>query len=562
MQTATHLKQTVTLSEATCHGSLTPFRFFRYKVVITVDPPPVTARTNMMDPFIVTKNKLTQFRAQEAAQNNGIGGGGGCVGRACYDRQVICIGTTTSSADSYKGYRTEAERSKIINAEKAIQRRTPAGTRKTGTRNKPNNVRGDDAGLNSEPPLIPAISNPDSASAQLLTLLPTGVGLSYNKNTRKYEVASALSFESSNDLIAVGTAAASPRPLDPDFGPRGRSPIEREKNVGAETYVRFLASGALCCSAAHLFLTPIDVVKTKLQTAPTIYTNPIQALKKVVADDGLGGFFRGWVPTFAGYFCWGGISYTLTEFTRRVVTNDVVGTLDAARFEIPIILISAATGAFVACFAISPFETVRIRMVSEPSFAPNLVGAGQRIVKEEGLLSLWSAIPLFILKEVPFAMAEFAVFDVSTSKLYELFPVATEDIKLSLGVSLIGGTLGGIVAAIVSNPADATISKMKAGKKKVGDIQGGDDIEDGVDGVDSDEKSANIVETLVSIFQENPANFFRGLTVRMVFFSLIVSLQFTLYNGICIALGVGADDLKLFLDVLGGALNENQSDIV
>ena len=48
----------------------------------------------------------------------------------------------------------------------------------------------------------------------------------------------------------------------------------------------------------------------------------------------------------------------------------------------------------------------------------------------------------------------------------------------------------------------------------------------------------------------------------MVFFSLIVSLQFTLYNFICISLGVGADDLKLFLDVLGGALNEQQLDIV
>jgi len=66
----------------------------------------------------------------------------------------------------------------------------------------------------------------------------------------------------------------------------------------------------------------------------------------------------------------------------------------------------------------------------------------------------------------------------------------------------------------------------------------------------------------LQIFEENPADFFRGLSVRMVFFSLIVSLQFTLYNFICISLGVGADDLKLFLDVLGGALNEQQLDIV
>ena len=178
------------------------------------------------------------------------------------------------------------------------------------------------------------------------------------------------------------TQSASPRPLDPDFGPRGRSPIEREKVVEADSYLRFLASGALCCSAAHLFLTPIDVVKTKLQTAPTVYTNPVQAFKKVVEDNGFTGFFQGWAPTFAGYFFWGGVSYPLTEFARRFIINDVVGTLNAAQYEIPIILLAAGSGAFVACFAISPFESIRIRMVSQPDFAPNIFAATNRIIAQ------------------------------------------------------------------------------------------------------------------------------------------------------------------------------------
>ena len=133
------------------------------------------------------------------------------------------------------------------------------------------------------------------------------------------------------------------------FGPRGRSPIERQKDVGGDEYLRFLASGALCCSAAHLLLTPIDVVKTKLQTSPKVYTNPLQAFKKVVEEDGIPGFFQGWIPTFGGYLCWGGISYSLTEFTRRVVVNNVVGPLNAPDYEIPIILFAAATGGEPHC---------------------------------------------------------------------------------------------------------------------------------------------------------------------------------------------------------------------
>lgn len=61
-----------------------------------------------------------------------------------------------------------------------------------------------------------------------------------------------------------------------------------------------------------------------------------------------------------------------------------------------------------------------------------------------------------MLKEIPFSMAKFAVFDLSTTWLYSAFPAAQEDLQLSLLVSLAGGTLGGMTASIVSNPGDGT----------------------------------------------------------------------------------------------------------
>ena len=41
-----------------------------------------------------------------------------------------------------------------------------------------------------------------------------------------------------------------------------------------------------------------------------------------------------------------------------------------------------------------------------------------RMTSEEGLLSLFSAVPVFLVKEIPFAMAKFTVFDVSTAWMY------------------------------------------------------------------------------------------------------------------------------------------------
>ena len=52
------------------------------------------------------------------------------------------------------------------------------------------------------------------------------------------------------------------------------------------------------------------------------------------------------------------------------------------------------------------------------------------------------------------------------------------------------------------------------------------------------------------------AAFAKGMDLRMIYYSLLVSLQFFLYDSIRIALGVGTDDVKLYLDVLNVALNE------
>ena len=140
-----------------------------------------------------------------------------------------------------------------------------------------------------------------------------------------------------------------------------------------------------------------------------------------------------------------------------------------------------------------------------------------------------------MLKEVPFAVAKFTIFDITSEKLYEAFPVAQEDIRFSLYISLISGTLGGIVAAIVSNPADSTISEMKKGKSDLGPI----------------ETAKNLLEN------GGIGAWFTGLPLRMFFYSLMVSIQFFLYDSVKLLLGIGTDDLKMYLDVLGGALNES-----
>ena len=242
------------------------------------------------------------------------------------------------------------------------------------------------------------------------------------------------------------------------------------------------------------------------------------------------GFFAGWAPTFVGFFFWGGFSYSLTELIRRYLI--ISSGPQAANLEIQIILVSSSVAAFFGSFVLVPFESVRIRSVAQPGYGKNIFDVTTRMVNEEGVGSLFSAVPPFLLKEVPFAAAKFTIFTIVTQYLYQTFPAAQEDIQLSLLVSLVGGIFGGAMAAVISNPADATISEMK---KSVSEL-------------------TPVTAAKGLIEKGGYANLMRGLPIRMAFYPLVVSTQFLVYDAIRIYLGVGADDLKVYLDVLGGAL--------
>ena len=60
------------------------------------------------------------------------------------------------------------------------------------------------------------------------------------------------------------------------------------------------ACGAVCTAAAHVALTPLELVKTKLQTSAA--TSAVDVTKEIYEDDGLLALFAGWEPITVGYF--------------------------------------------------------------------------------------------------------------------------------------------------------------------------------------------------------------------------------------------------------------------
>ncbi|KAJ3364766.1 mitochondrial phosphate carrier protein [Allomyces arbusculus] len=326
-------------------------------------------------------------------------------------------------------------------------------------------------------------------------------------------------------------ACAPPRPLVPIDRVRASSPSPTAdatphllgggpKHSGVDLYARYAFAGALCCSITHGALTPVDVVKTRLQLDPTVYNRGmVAAFRQVVAAEGPGALLTGFGPTFAGYFIQGAFKFGGYELWKGQLIN-LVGPENAPQYRVPIYLTASALAEFVADIALCPLEATRIRMVSQPDFATGLVSGFTRLLKEEGVLrGFYSGFGPILFKQVPYTMAKFAVYEMAAEKIYAAIKTPKE--KLSTGtvtsVNLGAGLIAGIAAAIISQPADTLLSKINKSK--------------GVEG-------ESVTSRLVALAKQlGPRGLFLGLGARIVMVGALTAGQFAINGDVKRALG-------------------------
>jgi solute carrier family 25 phosphate transporter 3 len=242
----------------------------------------------------------------------------------------------------------------------------------------------------------------------------------------------------------------------------------------ATYYLKSALAGGICCSITHGALCPVDVVKTRIQLDPVTYNRGlIGGFQQVIAKEGLAGLATGLAPTAVGYFVqgwfkFGGVEFFKIQFASRLGEQSAWDNRNA------IYLASSAMAETIADIFLCPLEATRIRLVSEPTFASSLPGAAARLVKEQGFIKgFYSGFFPILCKQVPYTMAKFAVQGAAAEKIAASMGKTTAQLTGSakLGVALSSGVIAGVVAAIISHPADTLLSKVnKAGAGGSGSI--------------------------------------------------------------------------------------------
>ncbi|KAG1330706.1 mitochondrial phosphate carrier protein 3, mitochondrial-like [Cocos nucifera] len=303
-------------------------------------------------------------------------------------------------------------------------------------------------------------------NSSLHSLLP---GFLYSSSSTR-----SLAWECLLRRSSSSPAPSPPSPADPSIGrspsgpffPQAPSEPSKIELYSPLYYAACTAGGIASCGLTHMAVTPLDLVKCNMQIDPAKYKSITSGFGVLLREQGLRGFFKGWVPTLLGYSAQGACKFGFYEFFKKYY-SDIAGPGYASKYKTLIYLAGSASAEVIADVALCPMEAVKVRVQTQPGFARGLADGFPKFVKSEGALGLYKGLAPLWGRQIPYTMMKFASFETIVELMYKhLIPIPKDQCSKSiqLGVSFAGGYIAGVFCAVVSHPADNLVSFLNNAK--------------------------------------------------------------------------------------------------
>ncbi|KAJ2390008.1 Cu/Pi carrier, partial [Coemansia sp. RSA 2611] len=217
--------------------------------------------------------------------------------------------------------------------------------------------------------------------------------------------------------------------------------------------------GILACGTTHFAMTPVDMLKCRMQIDSTVYRGILDGLRKVGGAQGLRGLYLGGLPTLLGYSMQGMGKYGFYEYFKyRYAQAMPTGN------QTVLYLAASATAESLADIMLCPMEAYKVRVQTAGTpFASGFRDGLRRIYRTEGMHGFYKGLVPLWMRQIPYTMVKFASFENIVAGIYGRV-LRRRKAQVSkgkqLGVTFAAGYMAGVLCAVVSHPADTVVSKL------------------------------------------------------------------------------------------------------
>lgn len=237
-----------------------------------------------------------------------------------------------------------------------------------------------------------------------------------------------------------------------------------------KTIVRNASASTLGASVVALLVTPLDVVKVRMQAhvCPVAGTLPCEdarhvggtadAVRKIIRTDGPRGLWRGLSVTLVLAVPTTGLYFTMYEAIRSRATQrypDMSPSLSA--------LCSGATARVITATAASPLELARTSLQSGIGGEnATVMSVLRHLYRKEGFFSLWRGLGPTLMRDAPFSAIYWTAYDALKDAKRSILPQSMFAPGREFSVFLTAGIGAGGLAALCTIPADVIKTRRQA----------------------------------------------------------------------------------------------------
>ncbi|KAK7604252.1 hypothetical protein V9T40_004525 [Parthenolecanium corni] len=217
---------------------------------------------------------------------------------------------------------------------------------------------------------------------------------------------------------------------------------------------------------------PLDTVKVKMQTFPTMYNGMIDCTIRTFKTEGFfRGLYAGTVPAISANVAENSVLFLSYGVCQKFIAT-LTGTEDVQQLSTLSNASAGCLGSFFSAFTLCPTELIKVKLqcareVALTSGSPVQISAFELIrdiVKKNGPLGLFQGIQSTIAREMPGYFVFFGAYEGSRSLLTPEGKTKSECGPLA---TLVSGALGGVALWTVIYPIDLVKSRVQASTSKI-----------------------------------------------------------------------------------------------
>ncbi|KAK5134113.1 hypothetical protein LTR08_006888 [Meristemomyces frigidus] len=161
-----------------------------------------------------------------------------------------------------------------------------------------------------------------------------------------------------------------------------------------------LTTGAMARVAAGFVVNPVTVLKVRYESTHYSYTSMSGAAKDILAKEGFRGFFAGFGATAVRDAPYAGLYVLVYEQAKAELSTFFSGGADnttaSASSSASVNFGSGVIAAVTATAITNPFDAIKTRLQIAPGKYGNMFKAASRMLKEEGVQSMFKGLSMRI----------------------------------------------------------------------------------------------------------------------------------------------------------------------